>query len=462
MPKRIILLLCICIIFLPRLASGNDLESRIRAMEETLKQQQKTIQEQQKIIEEMKKQVRPPSVVETKEPEQKATPAQVAEAPQPEQRSSDDQKSGKVLGLFGGSIMTNPYISLVLNTFALGSNEKTDQLRNQGIPGYIDTGLDVQNGFNGDAELLLFAPVDPYFNLYATIPISFSGEVELEEAYFLTTSLPAGNQIKGGKFRSGFSRYNAQHPHVWDFANTNLPYRAFFGEEGLDEPGIQYSYLLPLSFYTLIGVEGLQGDNPTLFGEDAANGPHAFTGFARTSFDIGDFSTLLLGASVVTGKTQTDTVQPNSVFTGNSTLYDLELYYKWKPSRDQSFSIQSEYMLRDQHGNLQYLDPDALSSLSRDQDGFYVQAVYQWGRWRFGARYDLLSIFKDEYLLEGQQQNFDPRPWRASAMIEWNLSEFARLRVQYDYDMSSGSGTPTNLFFLQAIFGIGAHAAHSF
>ncbi len=462
MPKRIILLLCICSIFLPRLASGNDLESRIRVMEETLKQQQKTIEEQQTVIEEMKKQIKQISVVESQEPGQKPPGEFVAESPQPEQKPSDDQKSGKVLGLFGGSIMNNPNISLVLNTFALGSNETTDQLQNQGIPGYTTTGLDARNGFNGDAELYLFAPVDPYFNLYSTIPISFSGEVELEEAYFVTTALPEGNQIKGGKFRSGFSRFNAQHEHAWDFTDTALPYRAFLGDEGLVEPGIQYTYLLPLSIYTLVGAEVLQGDNPTLFGEDAANGPHAFTGFAKTSFDIGDFSTLLLGASVVTGKTQTDTVQPNSIFTGNSTLYDLELYYKWKPSRNQSFSIQSEYMLRNQHGDLQNLDPDTLSSLSRDQDGFYVQAVYQWERWRFGARYDVMSLLKDAYLLADQQQNFGSRPWRASAMIEWNLSEFARLRLQYDYDMSSGQGTPNNQVFLQAIFGIGAHAAHSF
>ena len=149
--------------------------------------------------------------------------------PQPEQKPGEDQKAGKVTGLFGGSAMSNPNISLVLNTFALGSNETNDQLKNQGIPGYTTTGLGLHNGFNGDAEISLFAPVDPYFNLYATIPISFNGEVELEEAYFVTTSLPQGNQLKGGKFRSGFSRFNAQHEHAWDFTDTALPYRAFLG-----------------------------------------------------------------------------------------------------------------------------------------------------------------------------------------------------------------------------------------
>ena len=125
------------------------------------------------------------------------------------------------------------------------------------------------------------------------------------------------------------------------------------------EPGLQYTYILPLPVYTLIGAEILQGENNTLFGQDAANGPHAFTGYVKSSFDLSDYSTLLLGVSAVGGKTQTDTVQPNSLFTGNSVLYDLEMYYKWKPSTYESFSLQSEYMLRNQYGNLQDLGATA-------------------------------------------------------------------------------------------------------
>ena len=69
------------------------------------------------------------------------------------------------------------------------------------------------------AELVLFAPVDPYFNLYANLPVTEEG-IELEEAYAVTTALPAGWQVKGGKFKSNFSRLSAQHPHAWDFADA--------------------------------------------------------------------------------------------------------------------------------------------------------------------------------------------------------------------------------------------------
>jgi hypothetical protein len=81
------------------------------------------------------------------------------------------------------------------------------------------------------AELFIFAPVDPYFNLYVNLPFSDQGAV-LEEAFAVTTALPEGLQVKLGKFKSNFSRINAQHPHAWDFFDLALPYRAFLGNEG--------------------------------------------------------------------------------------------------------------------------------------------------------------------------------------------------------------------------------------
>ena len=98
----------------------------------------------------------------------------------------------------------------------------------------------------------IYSPVDPYFDLSATIPFSQNG-VELEEAFFRTTSLPWGLQIKGGRFRSSFGRLNVQHEHVWDFADAPLVNRAFFGEEGLVENGVQMNWLAPTPFYLLLG-----------------------------------------------------------------------------------------------------------------------------------------------------------------------------------------------------------------
>ena len=165
-------------------------------------------------------------------------------------------------------------------------------------------GLDQTQGFNVDSvELFIFSPVDPYFNFYANLPVSEDG-IELEEAYVVTTALPEGWQIKGGKFKSNFSRLDAQHPHAWDFWDIALPYRAFLGNEALGgEKGVQLTYLPALPIYTIFGAEVLQGENPLLFGPGAEESPHAFTFFVKSSVDTSDYSTLYFGPFVLFGKT---------------------------------------------------------------------------------------------------------------------------------------------------------------
>lgn len=431
----------------------SDIESRIRLLEETLKKQEETIRAQQEMINELKKQI-------TKE--ETATVATAASATDGGKKPAEVQAPSKATGLFGGSALSNPNISMVFNTYAYSSNLTTDQVRSRSIPGYTATGLERRNGFNLEAaELALYAPVDPYFNLYATIPVT-EDNTTVEEVYFVTTALPQGHQIKGGKFKSGFGRLNSQHAHVWDFVDAPLPYRAFIGDEGFSEKGIQYTYIPPLPFYTIVGVEALQGESDRLFGADAASGAHAYTAFVKASFDIGDNSTVLFGPSVVTGKTKTSTVADNSDFTGDTTLYGMELTYKWKPAKYQGFKVQSEYLYRTQFGQLTDLGSSLVERLDRNQDGLYFQGVYLWNRWELGARYDTLGLFKDDYILSGTKQDQGRRPWRASGMIDYSFSEFCMLRLQYNHDESDISGDPNNELFLQFIFSIGAHPAHKF
>jgi len=76
------------------------------------------------------------------------------------------------------------------------------------------------NGFNfREAELAFSATVDPYFDAATYISIDGDGNVELEDAYFETRSLPQGLRLKGGRFLSDFGYMNKQRPHQWDFVD---------------------------------------------------------------------------------------------------------------------------------------------------------------------------------------------------------------------------------------------------
>ena len=68
--------------------------------------------------------------------------------------------------------------------------------------------------------------MDPYLKGFGNIVLKLdknnSTEIELEEAYGLTTSLPHNLQLKFGQFFPDFGRQNAQHPHSWAFVDVPL------------------------------------------------------------------------------------------------------------------------------------------------------------------------------------------------------------------------------------------------
>ena len=447
------LVLCfLCLALFCSFGSGalaQDSAERLNSLEDTLKNQSKTIEEQQKAIESLKNDVE----------KQKS---------QELQRSQEEsQLLSKASGFFGGNALTNPNISVLLDTFAYGSNLNNAELENRGIPGFTTLGKDARNGFNmgaaeDGAELFIFAPVDPYFNVYVNLPFSDEGVV-LEEIFAITTALPEGFQAKLGKFKSNFSRLDAQHPHAWDFYDIALPYRAFVGNEGVGgEKGVQFSWLPSLPFYTQFGAEVLQGENDQLFGAGARSGPHAFSLFVKNSFEPTENTTLYFGPSVLFGKTRNSNILTDAEVDGRSALYGMEAVWKWKPSSREGVTLQSEYLFLTQRGDATDLTTATVDSLRRHQDGFYLQGIYQLGRWRFGARYDMLELFADSFKRADVQQYLGQTPWRATGSIECNPSDFSRIRLQYNHDRSGRDGRSNNEAILQFILGIGAHAAHTF
>src|SRR5216110_791656 len=112
-----------------------------------------------------------------------------------------------------------------------------------------------QRGFNArNIELALDGAVDPYFEGFANIVFKLDNDnqtdVEVEEAFMQTTSLPFNLQLKAGQFFAAFGRLNPTHPHTWDFADTPLVNGLFLGPDGLRGVGAQTSWTLPLPWYS--------------------------------------------------------------------------------------------------------------------------------------------------------------------------------------------------------------------
>ena len=134
-------------------------------------------------------------------------------------------------------------------------------------------------------------------------------------------------------------------------------------------------------------------------------------------------------------------------------------------------SLQGEYMYRMMNGTEYRRDSlNVVSSPSIDKhnSGFYAQVAAKLDQlWEIGVRYDLLM--QNDISLGGMDQHMPSNLPRYSAMIEYSPTEFSRLRLQVDKDLSryvqtSGgwSQQPYTQLVLQANLTIGAHGAHAF
>ena len=143
-----------------------------------------------------------------------------------------------------------------------------------------------------------------------------------------------------------------------------------------------------------------------------------------------------------------------------------------------NFKLQGEYFLRREDGNFTYNTANAAGAtratqtdtLRSAQSGWYAQGVYQFmPMWRAGYRYDRLNsgTVKLGLVDSGALAAADfpiyaaHKATRNTLMLDFNPSEFSRLRLQFASDKSR-LGATDNQVFLQYIISLGAHGAHKF
>jgi hypothetical protein len=406
--------------------------------------------------------------------------------------------------------LTNPQVSLILDGVAYtddidgAGNEWLEEAA--GIShahGHGDEHGGIEEGVNlREAELVLSASVDTWFDGYANLAFSEDG-VELEEAYFTTRSLPAGWQLKAGKFLSGFGYANAQHPHARDFVDQNLAWLSLIGDHGLNDKGAQVTWLAPTGNFLQLGAEVLQGDGEKFgtrldlddFAADLldelgvgtgdpeadglppvdARGPQLFAGFVRFAPDLGTDQELLLGASFARHTAQQEMHEEGDPVTdmfyadGEATLAGLQA--TWKRTATGRYGqgalrVSAEYLRLEKDLDILWhtTATEIGEPLTGEQDGWYLQGV--WGfapRWEAGLRVDATGG-RNEFTEGGVTTRLDESR-RNSLALTFRPSEFSALRLQLsDADITDESGANENFtqFMLQYSLSLGAHGAHNF
>ena len=353
----------------------------------------------------------------------------------------------------------NPAISLILMGSYSDFSQDPAQYSLSGITLAEETGPGVQGFSLAESELVMSANVDDYFFSRFTLALTPENEVEIEEAFVQTLSLPAGLTFQFGRFYSELGYLNTKHAHQWDFVDQPLSYRAFLGNQYNDD-GIQLRWLATTDIYLELGGELFRGDSFPAGG--AANeGKGSYTLFIKTGGDVGTSNSWLASASMLQAESdERATDDDASLFTGNTQLLNADLLWKWAPEGnpyDTNISALIGIMQSTETGDYNFSN-----NYDEVRYGAYAQVLYQFIHgWRGGFRYD--SIYSGSPNSSFTGTVVDPvghKPSRASIMFDYSHSEYSRIRLQYNYDLSSPE--VDHQWFLQYTMSLGAHGAHRY
>lgn len=304
--------------------------------------------------------------------------------------------------------------------------------------------------FPREIELSLFGQIDPYARADVRIEAGEEtpgGEtdVSLAEATITLLALPYGTQAKLGQMRNRFGWSNVIHEHDLPWIDRPDVYRAFLGEEGLVEKGVEATWVpdfLPFYLEILGGV--FNGDNDTAFGFGRLREP-LVTGRVVAFFELTDTMGLQVGTSVANGVTSDQRT---------STLLGYDLKYKYRPDGwlHPLLTLGTEGI---------YSRREGTTGETKGRFGWYGWAEVQpWRQWAFGARYDATQY----PAMAGFQ-------WAIEPYLTFLPSEFLRFRAAYKhterthrdgFDANGGSGRVVDELLFQATFILGAHPAHRF
>lgn len=350
----------------------------------------------------------------------------------------------------------NPGVSAALNGFLAGSRRDPAA---QTIAGFVvpeEAGL-LDRGFSiGESEIAFAANIDPYLKGWLSLAFGSDNEASVEEAYVQTLGLGGGLNVKAGRFFSGIGYLNERHAHDWQFSDASLPYRAFLGNQYGDD-GVQVRWLAPTPVFLELGAEWFNGASfPAAGTQDGGKG--TYTAFLHAGSDIGQSISWYGGLSYLHGRAK-DRMDGTDTFTGKDDLGIASLVLKYAPNGNFArgkLVLSGEYFYDATRGEFNAVPVDL------ERDGWYAQAAYQFRpRWTIGARYARLGA--DDVPLALAGSTLDPAghaPEAITGLLEFDTSEFGRLRFQYTNDKSALQANDE--FLLQYTVIYGPHPAHRY
>ena len=347
-----------------------------------------------------------------------------------------------------------------------------------------------EDGFWLDhTELAFSGAVDNHFyGKLTTVLAEHEGasELELEEAFIQTLSMPAGFSVRAGRFLSNMGYLNSKHAHTDDYVERPLAYRGLIGSHYFDD-GVRLNWVAPTDIYLELGAEAFKGSNfPASSGKTVGNS----VVYVKTGGDFSDSLSWQAGLSWVQADNDPDFctahhhedehahdeehVEEHEAgpgfcdFKGSKDFIIADWVLKWAPDGNykyQSLTWQTEWLQQDVDGHALHHDAHEEEEQHDDefhqewetfqakQSGWYSSVVYQFSpNWSAGIRYSQVDV--DE-----AYGDFTPKIY--DGMLQYQFSHFSSVRFQFSKDKSMES-VSESVMSLQYTVAIGDHGAHQF
>ncbi|MFT3666413.1 hypothetical protein [Piscinibacter sp.] len=330
-----------------------------------------------------------------------------------------------------------------------------------------DSGLQL-----GHSDLSAAGPVGGHLRAQLTATVAtHEGAVEkgIEEAWLETTTLPAGLQLRAGRFASQIGYLNSQHPHADDFVERPLLYRAFFGGHWNDD-GLRINWTAPTDMYWMFGVEALRGKR--LVQQAVGSPPRAgvVTLVSKLGGDFDGANSWQLGLSHIRNRREAavedehdhDDEQEHehahhhhgAQFNGRRT-WMVDATWKWAPNGN---NRERQLRVTFEAARIEGLNRHATSRDRQEANGLAL--VWRFDpSWEVGGRTDWLRVRMPhgEHFHGGLLRE-------ASLMLAWKPSHMQSLRLQYtaQRDAVEFENPSRRTIQLQYVLAFGAHGAHSF
>lgn len=330
----------------------------------------------------------------------------------------------------------------------------------------------------GHSDLSAAGPLGRALRAQATLALATHDgklERELEEAFVETTALPAGLQLRAGRFASQVGALNAQHLHADDFTERPLLHRAFLGGHYTDD-GVRLNWTAPTPFFLMLGFEDLRGERLVEETAERVGGLGVRTFTLKTGADLGREHAFQIGVSHIRNQREAAVEDDHdhdhghddhdghahgdhhhhhgAEFSGRRT-WMMDLTWKWSPGgnpRAQQVRVGLEAA--------RISGINRFATAGERHEALGVSAVWRFDpAWEVGARTDRLRVSMPH------GDHFDPGRLREHAlMLAWKPSHMQTLRLQWTTQRSAQGfdDAARRTVQLQYVLGFGAHPAHAF